>query len=99
MFFIIEDCGLAEGFLVIIGWLLSTVIKYLVMVPCLGGGCGVGGGEGSGGGGGWLLGLPAKILWKVGFGLIVMLVLTHSLTPVLNLCSFVSFLRHSSSLL
>ena len=94
---VVDSCTQGRG---TAGWGGLTGLKYLVMVPCLEGGCdGGGGGGGSGGGGGWLLGLTAKILWNVGLGLMEMFLLTHSLTPVLNFDNLVSVLRHSSSLL
>ena len=54
--------------------------KYLVIVFTLGGG----GSSGGGGGGGGFLVLPTEILGKLGLGLMLMLFLTHSLTPDLN---------------
>ena len=69
----------------------SSGTRYLLIELSLGGG--------SGGGGGWCLLFPNEILGKLGVGFIVMLILIQSLTPVLNLSSFGSLLRHSSNLL
>ena len=66
--------------------------KYLVIVFTLGGGSG-------GGGGRWFLVLPTEILGKLGLGLMLMLFLTHSLTPDLNFSSFGSVLRLPSNML
>ena len=86
------DFELVDGSLDLVFVVISSNgTRYLLIELCLGGG--------SGGGGGWCLLLPDEILGKLGVGFIVMLVLIHFFTPVLNFSSLCSLLRLSSNLL